>query len=659
MPLYRRWRYRKARWRPYWARRYRSSFRWRRKRRRPYWVRRKKFSKLKKLIIREWQPKKIHRLTVKGIYPLYMCERRRISNNLIQYLESPAPHYVPGGGGFSIMQFTLSALYDQFKICKAYWTKTNCQYPLIRYNGCTIKLYRADYSDYVVNVQSCYPMRSTDTLYLSTQPSLMMMTHKAIMMPCKKNNKNRKNYKKIRIPPPSQLQTKWYFQKDFCSYPLFVLTASVASFDRYYLGSTAISTTIGITSLNTTTFQLHDWQEPPTSGYHPQDKLYLWGTLKNGSSSQLKLTDLMYLGGTGPYELSTASDVTNSNYDNYFSNSMYWGNIFNPQWLKNEGHIWATNKNLNEIKQAYPKTSLSTTTLNSNFTLREIPNLVECRYNPFQDKGIGNKIYVVSNHSDHTAWKPIDDPELQRNDLPLWLLTWGFSDWMKKLQKISQMDINYMVVIISKYITPYLPYYLFIDESFIEGKSPFRPEGRTASDEKHWYPKFAFQMECINEIACTGPGVVKLPHETSVEAHMEFKFHFKVGGCPPPMEEICDPSKQEKYPVPSNILQNTSLQSPETPIGQYLYTFDERRGTITQKAAKRIKTDYETEKDVFPFTGATSTDLPASHKETPTPSTTSDSEEETTDIQQQLQHQYKQQRKLQLRIIKLLKNMAT
>nr|UGV39639.1 MAG: ORF1 [TTV-like mini virus] len=657
MPYYgRRWRYPRRRRRRYWIRRPRGTFRYRRYRRN-YWVR-KNFSKrkLKRITLKEWQPKKIHKTIVKGLYPLFLTTHARISNNMIQYLDTIAPHYIPGGGGFSIMQFNLNCLYEQFKKGVAWWTKGNCNMPLIRYNGCTIKLYRADYADYVVNIQTCYPMRSTDLLYMSTQPGIMMMTRKAIMVPCKKNNKNRKNYKRIRIPPPSQLTTKWYFQKDFCQYPLFVLTCSVASFDRYYTASTAISTSIGLTSLTTTTFQLHDWQDPPTQGYKPQDKLWLYATDNGKDFDKMTINDLIYLGNTGPY--SKGGTVKKDQWDTYFSTPSMWGNIFEPTYLKNETRIFSTNKSPPELKNIYTGTS-STTTLSTYFTERQIPNLTECRYNPFNDKGIGNQIYVVSNHSDHTAWQPIDDPELKRQDFPLWLLTWGFADWMKKLQKISQMDLNYIVVIISNYITPKLPYYVFVDQDFINGRSPFRPEGeRTPSDEKHWYPKFAFQMQSINELASTGPGVVKLPHQTSVEAHMEYKFNFKVGGCPPQMETICDPKEQEKYPVPNNLLQTTSLQSPEQAIETFLYGFDERRGYLTDKAAKRIKTDTETEKTVFPFTGAALTDLPA-QQETQTSTETSDSEEETQDLHHQLRLQYKQQRQFQRRIYRLIKRLKS
>jgi len=70
---------------------------------------------------------------------------------------------------------------------------------------------------------------------------------------------------------------------------------------------------------------------------------------------------------------------------------------------------------------------------------------------------------------------------------------------------------------------------------------------------------------------------------------MQYIFHFKLGGSPAPMEVLTAPENQPKYPSPNNIITTTSLQSPTTPIEQFLYHFDQRRHQITEKALKRIK----------------------------------------------------------------------
>ncbi len=158
----------------------------------------------------------------------------------------------------------------------------------------------------------------------------------------------------------------------------------------------------------------------------------------------------------------------------------------------------------------------------------------------------------------------------------------------KKTNETIKIDTDRILVIVSPYINPKLDYYVPIDESFIEGISPHK-DHITDYDEKHWYPKVAFQMESVNAIAASGPATGKLPKESSAEAHYSYKFHFKLGGCPPPMDKICNPITQPIYPVPNNQQPSTSLQNPGTSIYTYLYNFDERRGQLTQKAAKRIK----------------------------------------------------------------------
>ncbi len=78
------------------------------------------------------------------------------------------------------------------------------------------------------------------------------------------------------------MNTGWHFSQDLANMPLVVLKTSVCSFDRYYTDSTAKSTTIGFKTLNTQTFKYHDWQDPPTSGYKPQDTLWFYGA-ENGT----------------------------------------------------------------------------------------------------------------------------------------------------------------------------------------------------------------------------------------------------------------------------------------------------------------------------------------------------------------------------------------
>ncbi|AXQ65794.1 MAG: hypothetical protein [Anelloviridae sp.] len=219
MPYWNYYRYRKyrPRQRRFWRRRPRRAFQrrlWRRKRRR---VRPRK---LKKLRLTEWQPQYIRKIKVHGFYPLFMATDERLSNNNCCYLESVAPEFVPGGGGFSICNFSLETLYNEHLILHNWWTNSNENMPLIRYTGATIKLYRQETVDYLFCYNRSYPMLATFLTYTSSHPQAMLLNKHTRKITCKQRSRNKKPYVKLFIKPPTQMQNKWYFQKDLAFLPL-------------------------------------------------------------------------------------------------------------------------------------------------------------------------------------------------------------------------------------------------------------------------------------------------------------------------------------------------------------------------------------------------------------------------------------------------------
>lgn len=592
------------------------------------------------------------------MYPCFLTNSHRLDHNMTQYIDSIAPYHFNGGGGFAITQFTLNGLYELFLKGLNWWTHSNCNLPLVRYMGCDIKFYKAENYDYVAIIHRCLPLKATNELYMSSQPQIMMLTKHCIHIPCRKANRNKKNYKKVFVKPPTQFTNKWMFQADICNQPLLVIQTCIASFDRMYLAADSQSTTMGFITLNTQSFQLHNWATYPTSGYKPQNNQWLFGT-QNGQSNpnDEPVKNLIYLGKTGPAD--TGTPITNKTLlETLPTTPSQWGNIFIPHYFSGEGAVYISSKSPQDIKQYYTTLTSQTSKLETDkvkdvtfLTPKSTPNYIHCRYNPLADKGTGNKVYLVSISRDQTPWTPPTSPLLIRQDLPLWILLWGFVDWEKKLAETSQIDTTKIVVIQSPYINPKLDKYVPLDQSFIDGVSPHKTD-MTDYDEQNWYPKTAFQYESITNICNSGPGTAKLPKETSAEAHYRYTFHLKFGGCPPPMDKICNPTTQPVYPVPNNESPTTSLQSPTDPIQTYLYDFDERRGQITAKAAKRLKKDYETQKTLLQITGPSPMDLQA-HVETPT-SEQEDSEEEEETLHLKLQRLRRKQKLLRQRILQLL-----
>nr|UGV37797.1 MAG: ORF1 [TTV-like mini virus] len=667
---YRRYRYR-PRWRRYRRRPFRRPFQRRLWRRRNYRVRRK----LKKIKITQWQPKYIKRLKVVGYEPLFITTSERTTNNFTCYKESTAPHLVPGGGGFNISNFTLNALFEKHLVLENWWTVSNDNMPLIRFTGCKIYLYRQASNDYLFQYNNSYPMSASLLTYTSTHPQAMLLHKNTRKVLCKQYNKNKKPYMKLKIQPPSQMYNRWYFQKDIAHVPLLQIMATAASLDRMFLNSKSVSTTLGFTSLDITGMPNHNYVKEGTAGYQALPGSLLFGVKRaQYDIKNVDITELIYMGNpedlkegtpvgqvpTSIYTHQTAATDLGKKLKAVQLTNDLWGNPFNDEFHR-VGALITTNKSWTEIHNEYGKANPTTTKLKPEWFTYKTNFTFPCRYNPFADKGKGNRLYLIKwkDIAHNTDWDLPADKSLYE-DLPIWLMLWGYLDFQRKCGEHSQVDTTHIAVIQTQYIFPkekrtFVP----LDQDFLEGRSPYMGDQETtASDRQNWHPKVRFQIRTLNSLGSCGPGVIKLPPETSAEAHFKYIFYFKLGGTPPPMATLTDPDLQPKYTTPDNVIQTPSLQSPTTPFEYLLYNFDERRGQITKAAEKRIKKYQETEHAIFPIAESALHCPIATTKETQT-SDSSEEEKEEMPIEEQLKLQRKQQRLLRKRIQQLLNRLAT
>ncbi len=596
--------------------------------------------------------------------PLFITTKERLMNNFSMYWYEKTTHGVPGGGGFSIICFTLQALYQLFTKCQAYWTRSNNNFPLVRFTGATIKLYRAEKADYICTYHSCYPLKPNLDTYNSTQPSILQLNKRHKIVTCKQNNRNKKPYTKFKIKPPAPMQSKWFFQKDLADKPLCMLMTSAASFDRYYLSANAESTTIGFKCLDTSTFQYHNWEAIPTTGYKPNDKKYLWA-LTNGNPNfqKEKLNKLIYLGDSKNMKPgdTIASQAASSNckqaWQRYMQSQTNWGNPFWPEYLNQEKRVLYSTKSPHEIEQTLPDSNTNWPELGADFQIPTHALIQECRYNPYQDSGNNHIFLAKITDIQQTPWQQPTDPKLEGRSYPIWLSLWGFVDYMKNTVGYK-VDTDYVVVIVSDCIEPKLGYFIPIDEDFLQGRSKYQPDNSQpfTNDKLHWHPKTTFQLSSLNTICSCGPGTIKLPDRISAEAHCRFTFYFKLGGCGPEPNEIENPELQPTFPTPNNFLQTTSLQSPRYPLEHFIYGFDQRRGYLTEKACQRIA-QIITTKD--PITSITDCNY-LQGKTTPPETSEESSEEEETQKQAlllQLQQQRLKQLKFRQRILQLIQQL--
>ncbi len=506
-------------------------------------------------------------------------------------------------------------------------------------------------------------MQANLETYQSAQPSILNLNKNKVIVTCDNGVRNKKPYKKLFIKPPVMMQNKWYFQKDIAKLPLFMCVTAAASLNRWYVDSKAESNTMGFVSLNTELFQYHNFRDPPiTTGYVPNDTFTLWTLPQGVSLNNAKWGNLIYLGNTKDYTKGTSindapNTGTGSNNDekkvnNYFADIKKWGNPFHPYYFHPDfPEYLTTDKGIDWVK-TQAKTNLQGQI--TNFTHLSKPLYWECRYNPEADMS-HNGVYITQIFGPKRPWETPTIENLKTEGLPLWLLLHGFTDYHAVAKDIQALMTDHIAVISSDYISPAnKAYYVPLDTEFLRGDSPFEHEHRKPFDELYWYPKLNFQQRTLNEIVTCGPGTPKLPPDINSEAKMQYEFLFKLGGCPPPMDDVCDPLKSATFPTPSNFLPSTLLQNPETPIEYYLSAFDERRGMLTERAAKRIKTDKDFTETLFNITGQTSTTVPTRTPETSSEET-SDEEKDQAEIQLDIHKQRRKQRKLRKRILQLLK----
>nr|UGV38175.1 MAG: ORF1 [TTV-like mini virus] len=656
-----RWNFRRTQRRRYkWPRRRlrrRRAFttlrrRWTTYRRQP-WVRKFKYLKKKKksIILRQFQPPKIRRCTIKGNMCLLQCGPDRLHFNWTQYMDTVTPEKWQGGGGWSQIKFSLGSLFQQREYMNNYWTVSNVGLPLTRYRGCTFKFYRAKDIDYIVYYTTCQPMLDNVMLHATAQPANMLMRKHKIIVKSQRTKPNGKLWVKKRIRPPEQMQNRWYFQKELCNEGLLLLTTTLIDLDRYYLNPDACSNSITLTCINVTAFTNHNFQQSGmgTVDWTPNHNYWLYGARPGATL----VKHLIYLGQTktneAGKEMSGFSNITE-----YRRNSnVNFGNPFHHRYLDDSYSIYSSAHNLEWCFQNSNKDK-KITDAGSGFTEYTQYLLRKVRYCPNKDTGSTNTIYLLKN-TDNSNWDPPADPDLKFSGFPLWTLFWGWTDWQVKLKKALRIHQDYIVCFQTNVINEKMTCYCPLDDSYIHGNPPYQTEGFNPQDWDIWYPSQRYQMMSIENICKTGPGVAKTSTK-SLEAHCYYKFYFNWGGCPKDIQNINDPCQQPDYPVPHLELQGPETEDPETmsPTKE-LYKFDWRRDTLTAKATERLKKDSKSSILISTDTNRSDTQPTTTRSETfEKEDEASTEEEDQTPLQQQLQQLRQHRQLLKQRINRLI-----
>lgn len=568
-------------------------------------------------------------------------------------MHSFVPDYEPGGGGYCIMIESLASLWEDFQKLKNKWTQSNAGLPLVRYLGCTLTFFQSQWTDYCVEIDTCLPLKDYKYTHADMSPSRILQKKHVIRVPSRDTRKKKKPYKKVHVKPPSQFQTKWYFQKDICTIPLIMIKATAVDFRFPFGNSNWKSNNITLTCLNPTLFIRHDFQNPSaTTGYFPKPNTYLY-SINNTSqtveaSEQIQVT---YLGNSKDYQHGTPKKISELK----TSGTKDWGNVFHDTYIHGEAPIYTA---------TVPPSQISTDATNkTTFYKLDEPLFKKYRYNPDKDTGQNNQIYLKENFADY-GWDPPPNENIIFSGFPLYDLLFGYIDWEEKVHEIQKITDNYILVIKSDFMNERSPFYIPFDYNFRHGIGPYRdPDDSDMPkmsdyDSQNWYPKSKYQLEIINTICNTAPGAHRPHFNNYMQAQMHYNFRFKWGGCPKTLEKPYDPCSQPSWNIPSNFTQAIQIENPGIDPETTIQNFDWKRDFIKKETIERIQK----------HTGLTeplqlSTDSRHNPPAATIPYKTSDSEtseeEEETSLQEQILKLKLQQRQLKHRILHRMKHQST
>nr|UHK04934.1 MAG: ORF1 [Torque teno midi virus] len=640
-PWYGRWRrkrytYRQKRRRRNYTRRFKRRRTTRRRRKRRGKVRKKRQT----INVKQWQPDRIVLCKIKGFGELVLgAEGTQFQCYTNEKYTTPRP-LNPGGGGFGMERFTLEYLYKQHIFRNNIWTRSNNWTDLCRYLRAVFYFYRHPHQDFIVRYSRQPPFNIDKTTYPAQHPLLMLLTKHHKVIPSLKRKPRGKPYVKVTIKPPKQMLTKWFFQKQFAEYDLLQIAGTVCSLDYPRIGCCSENRVITIYYLHPGFFQDSSWgQNTGNEPYKPFPTLdpkrytfyskYAPATGYTPDFSQ----------GTGEH-------------DPYYKSINLDGGWFSPKVLQATRYTYS-----GEEKAPLP--------------------LNAARYNPAEDDGVGNEIWLSSITS-HTYQKP-RDPVLIFDNTPLWLAFWGFTNYIQRLKDKSLFTLS-MFVIKSPYIKPgptaqTQAFFPFVDYNFTIGKNP-KDSYLTYTDKKLWYPTVWRQLQTINAIVECGPYVPKLQadRDSTWELPYKYIFSFKWGGPLITDQEISDPKNKDEYPVPDTMQKAIQICNPKhQDTSTIFHEWDYRRGYITNPAIKRMSENLIIDSDVSSDAEITSQKRKRVTAELRNPEEkvkkikkcllslceepTCQEEEEETDLHQLILKQQQQQQQLKHNILILLKDM--
>nr|USL90587.1 MAG: ORF1 [Torque teno virus] len=606
---------RRRRGRRYVSRRRRYRRRLRRRGRRRYRGRRKK---RQTLVLRQWQPDVNRLCRITGWLPLIVCGTGRAQDNFIVHSEDITPRGAAYGGNLTHITWCLEAIYQEFLMHRNRWSRSNHDLDLCRYQGVVFKAYRHPKVDYIIAYTRTPPFQVTELSYMSCHPLLMLTAKHRIVVKSLETKKGGKKYVKFRIRPPRLMLNKWYFTHDFCKVPLFSMWASACDLRNPWLREGALSPTVGFFALK--------------PDFYPNLSIL---------PAEIETQAQFFYGSAHPPQIQGEKDVRwEYTYTNLMkpiynaapdlkASTFDWENYSNPTNYSKCYQQYTQHKTarFTKIKKEYQTVypTLTTQTPQNEYLTQEFgiysPYFLtpvrisldwhtvfhHIRYNPMADKGLGNMIWVDWCSRKEATYDPTRS-KCMLKDLPLYMLFYGYCDWVTKSIGSETAWRDMRVMVVCPYTEPQLMKktdktygYVIYGYNFANGNMPFLQPYVPISWFCRWFPCITHQREAMESVVATGPFMVRDQDRNSWDITVGYKFLWRWGGSPLPTQAIDDPCQQGTHPLPEPGTLPRILQvSDPTQLGPktIFHLWDQRRGLFSKRSIERVS-EYKGTDDLF------------------------------------------------------------
>nr|USL90826.1 MAG: ORF1 [Torque teno virus] len=637
------WWFRRRRWRPWRRRRWRWGLRRRRPRRtvrrrgrRRYvsrWSRRRYRRRRRRgrrrrgrrrrhrqtLILRQWQPDVVKKCHITGWLPLIICGTGHTQFNFITHEDDIPPRNASYGGNFTNITITLGGLFEQYMLHRNRWSRSNYDLELARYIGIQFKCYRHSTVDYIITYNRTGPFEVNELSYMFSHPLLMLLNKHHIVVPSLKTKPKGKRSIKFFVKPPKLMINKWYFAKDLCNIGLLQMYATGLELSNPWLRSGTNSPVIGFYVCKNSIYQnsySNIATDPQLSSRKTTFSTKLLPATDTKDVWQLTYTSLMKRFYTAAAN-DTTDPITDKNYNwkNYKTNYAKVYKKWDTAAQSNYQLVAEEYRTVYTTSATYPPTWQNRQYLEhdygifspyfltpSRYTTDWHTAWTYVRYNPLADKGIGNRIFVQW-CSESTSFYDKTKSKCMLQDMPLYMLTYGYLDYVIKCTGVQSAWTDMRVAIRSPYTEPQLigatdqEAFIPLSYNFMNGDMPVITNYIPIKHWFKWYPMIANQKSVLETIVSCGPFMPRDQEANSWDITVGYRATFKWGGSPLPPQPIDDPCQKPTHELPDPDKHPPRIQvtdpqrlGPET----LFHSWDIRRGFISTKSIKRVSEHGET-----------------------------------------------------------------